>query len=199
MSWHRVGSRRSPNTPFVLRKISSLKRPLVKFRVKSWNSQNFFLGMVVDDIENKWSLGQTGGSAGPETHKNDYFDTTWNWTKILLHFSILSLRVSALNSKIFSVDNSQNFFLGMVVDDIENKWSLGQTGGSAGPETHKNDYFDTTWNWTKILLHFSILSLRVSALNSKIFSVDNVVLIVEFRKQWMHNAEHGIFYLFSTE
>ena len=87
----------------------------------------------------------------------------------------------------------------MVVDDIENKWSLGQTGGSAGPETHKNDYFDTTWNLTKILLHFSILSLRVSALNSKIFSVDNVVLIVEFRKQWMHNAEHGIFYLFSTE
>ena len=33
-----------------------------------------FLGMVDDDIKNKkWSLGQTGGVAGPETSKKTSF------------------------------------------------------------------------------------------------------------------------------
>ena len=41
-----------------------------KIRVESWNSQGMFLGMVDDDCKRKkWSLGQNGGAAGPETCK----------------------------------------------------------------------------------------------------------------------------------
>ena len=41
-----------------------------KIRVESWDSQGMFLVMVDDDCKRKkFSLGQNGGAAGPETCK----------------------------------------------------------------------------------------------------------------------------------